>query len=165
MKQYKDESLKQFIENTQNCRRKALLDGIGGSYERRDRLCCDLYSTGSFSTRLDILQPGEQTRKKRRHIVHTISKIKMKILRDKLIEERKKILAERPGFGFLGLDSICPDVTIDELCKQSRYISSVNDMQLFGIKPEFKSRFFDIVKTVVEPENPPQLSRPKRRRR
>lgn len=111
------------------------------------------------------MQPGEQPNKKRRQVVHTLSKSKMKILQDKLIEEREKILTERPGFGFLGLDSICPDVTIDELCKQSRYISSVNDMQLFGIKPEFKNRFFNIVKSVVEPENPSQLSRPKRRHR
>ena len=84
------------------------------------------------------------------------------MLKDKLIEEREKILTEMPGYSFLGVDSICPDVTIDELCKQSRYISSVNDMQLFGIKPEFKNRFFDILKAVVEPENPSTLSRSKR---
>ena len=74
----------------------------------------------------------------------------MNTLKDKLVEEREKILAERPGFSFLGLDSICPNLTIDELCKQSRYILSITDMQLFGIKPEFKNRFFNIIKTAVD---------------
>ena len=47
----------------------------------------------------------------------------------------------------VGPTFVCPDVTIDEICKQAEYISSVDDISLFDIRTDF--RFFEIITDVL----------------
>ena len=54
-------------------------------------------------------------------------------LEKKLLELRKKIIDEQPGFTMLARDSILADATIEQLCVDSRYFSCVDDIQIFGV--------------------------------
>ena len=61
---------------------------------------------------------------------------------------------ENPCFKMVGPEFVCPDVTIDELCSQATYIDSVHDITIFGVKPELKEHFFNVISSVLSKRIP-----------
>ena len=57
----------------------------------------------------------------------------------------QKLLAERDGFdedfGMVGSGFLCLYSTIDEICVQAKFVSSIDDICLFGIRPELRDIF------------------------
>ena len=49
----------------------------------------------------------------------------------------------------LAKDSVLADATIEQLCLESHYFSSVDDIQIFGVRSEHKARVWDIVKSTL----------------
>ena len=70
-------------------------------------------------------------------------------LKTELRAARSRYLEENPSFSMVGPEFVCPDVTIDELCSQATYIDTVSDITIFGIKPELKERFFNVISSVL----------------
>ena len=85
----------------------------------------------------------------------------MKIaIRSALIKERSDfMLSECPEMGILGPESVSSDAIIDDICNNSRSVTSIDDIQYFLLRPEFQSRFFYCFN--VRSKDAP---RPKRRR-
>lgn len=103
--------------------------------------CCDACSPVSFDGWLNVLELGAVNRRKRRRAIRTVTKD----LKAKLVAVREEVLSEKPAFRMVGIGLLCPDSTIDELCKQAKYIDSVEDVSLFGIRSELKEKFFKAI--------------------
>ena len=94
--------------------------------------------------KLAILDQGVITRKKRKVEVRTVEK---SILREKLIKARKDFLDQRDDFYMVGMGFVCSDSAIDKLCAEAKYIKVIDDIpaELFGIWPDLKISFFQII--------------------
>ena len=79
----------------------------------------------------------------------------VKELKTKLLEEREKILLEHPSYRMIGIDFVCPDSVLDKICEQSKYFSSVDDMKIYGVRPEFRDKLFRVVMDVISSIPPP----------
>ena len=153
---YKDKSLRDYVECGENCRRKMLLNGMGGSFSGRAEICCDICTPLAVESRLDILKPGQAVGRKRRRAVRDIDDSLKEILMKRLSEERDCTLREMPSFRIFGEDFILPDTTILELCCQSCYITAESDICLYGIRPDVKERLFNVIIDVVSSAPPPR---------
>ena len=50
----------------------------------------------------------------------------------------------------LGVDFVCPDSTIDELCLQTEYLETASDISLYyGIRTYIKDRFFNVISDIL----------------
>ena len=107
--------------------------------------CCDACSPVSFDGRLNVLELGAVNRRKRRRAIRTVTKDLIVDLKAKLVAVREEVLSEKPAFRMVGIGFLCPDSTIDELYKQAKYIDSVEDVSLFGIRSELKEKFFKAI--------------------
>ena len=70
------------------------------------------------------------------------------------------MLAEKPAYQMIGVNFICSDALICEICEGAKFISTLEDMDIYCLRPELKERFFNIIMDVVS-----ELPRPKRSRR
>lgn len=149
MKQYRDKSLQEFVECKENCRRRVLLDGIGGTLVHTVNPCCDCCSTDGIEARFDVLKPSAPCTRKRRRAVQHVSNETREKLKNSLLELRKKIIDDQPGYNMLVRDSVLADATIEQLCVECRYFSSVDDIQIFGVRSEHKARVWDVIKSTL----------------
>ena len=115
--------------------------------------CCDTCSCKSVPYPvLDILSPGagthqRLTRKAQRHISEQLAEQ----LRVQLVEERKKIMEEITVHQMLGPSIVCSDGVIKELFEILKFLCSSQDVKVFGLRPELRDRFFNVViNTVVD---------------
>lgn len=93
------------------------------------------------SDRLNILELGKVVRRKKRVAARMVNSELLDKLKAELCLERTKYLQENPCFNMVGIEFVCPDATLDELCSQAAYIETVNDISLFGVRPELRIRF------------------------
>ena len=151
-KKIEDETLSNFVYSKENCRRKTLILGMGGTgvLEPSER-CCDMCTPSAVSAddRLNVLQVGKSVRRKRRVAVRVVNEELLKNLKCRLCVERDTFMQESPCLYMVGPDFVCPDVTIDELCAQAEYIETPDDITLFGIRPEMKDRLFKVITDVL----------------
>ena len=158
---FKQQMLQQYCTEQENCRRLALLRGIGSSEELcRNAMCCDVCVSVVPYSHLDILIPGKVQRRKRRTVVREIGKDLSERLKARLQEERERIMDENPSFQMVGSNFICPDAAISELCTQAKHITSVDDLDLFCLRPQLRDRFLKVIMDTVC-----DAPRPKRRPR
>ena len=114
---------------------------------RKVNPCCDCCSTDGVEFRLDVLKLSVTCLCKRRRAVQHVSNETRQTLKNNLLELRKEIIDEQPGFNMLARDSVLADATIEQLCVESRYFSSVGDVRIFGVRSEHKARVWDVVKS------------------
>ena len=111
--------------------------GNGSSESLQHNFWCDVCTWSQCPhTRLDILQPRKQTKNILLFMtwLHPMSKSWTKLL-----EERAKILLEHPR----------QELT---LCAQTlylKYFSSIDDMKIHGVCPEFRDKLFSVVMNVI----------------
>ena len=148
-----DRTLSKFVHDQENCRRKTLVSGMGGRVDNivRSERCCDLCTPSAIphKGRLDVTQAGMPPKRKRRIAVRVITDDLLESLKQRLYRERSTYIQENTCLRMVGPSFVCPDVTIDEICKQAEYISSVDDISLFGVRTDLKDRFFNIITDVL----------------
>lgn len=50
-----------------------------------------------------------------------------------------------PAFRMLGRSFVCYDCDIHRVCDEARFVRSVDDLNIVGIRPELKGDFYSIV--------------------
>ena len=130
----------------ENCRRKFLLEGVGGKLHTSYDRCCDVCNTNT-RTKINFFEHATVSQRKRRRAVRRVSDDNMKLLRTRLFDERTAFLNEHPGLGMIGSTFVCSDVTIEEICAQAKFINTV-DISLFGVRHQLKDRFFNIISDI-----------------
>ena len=61
-----------------------------------------------------------------------------KTLKENLLYERNRIMEENPPFKMLGVDFVCSDFAVDQLCRDAKFYQVESDINLFGIRPEYR---------------------------
>ena len=60
-------------------------------------------------------------------------------------------MEETPVYQILGASFVCSDGVIKELCEISKFVCSPKDVKVFGLRPELRDRFCNVViNTVVD---------------
>ena len=155
-RKFEDSTLNNFVAASENCRRLTLVRGLGGSdHLVGSERCCDVCTPSAISPsdRLNVLEIGKSVRHKKRVAVRYVSDELVSNLKTELRAARSRYLRENPSFNMVGPEFVCPDVTIDELCSQATYIDTVKDITIFGIKPELKERFFNVISSILSKPN------------
>lgn len=80
--------------------------------------CCDVCTPDAITSndRLNILELGKVVRRKKRVAARIVSDELLDNLKAELCLERTRYLQENPCFNMVGVNFVCPDVTLDELC-------------------------------------------------
>ena len=60
-------------------------------------------------------------------------------LKQKLLAVRE-VYKERASFSMIGIRFLCPDSTINDLCKEAKYIESAEDAILLRVRPELRDK-------------------------
>ena len=84
----------------------------------------------------------QSTTTKRRKSVRKVNKHQEESLKLRLQAERDSL---DDGFSMIGSSFFCPDSTIVEVnnvCAQAKFVQTIEDMHVFGIRSELKRRFF-----------------------
>jgi len=63
-------------------------------------------------------------------------------LRKRLLRERAVITLSTLGYQMLGQEVILPTKCIEQLCKRARYIKSIDDIRLPGIRTSLLERLY-----------------------
>ena len=160
LKRVKDPFLSRFcgVQEKENCRRSIVLQGIGS----RERVhlntgCCDRCSSSHIPcTRLDILVPTPPPKGRRCVRLREIDAPLKRKLRVGLLAERDRVLQEIPEYQMLGANFVCSEPLIEELCDKAAFIRTKEDMDdMFCLRPELHSRFFDTIWKLVSSAPPP----------
>lgn len=161
-----DPNLKKYCDEKENCRRSILLSGVGcDDYVRIPNQCCDVCSltcaTCSDDTpcRIELNVTNSKEKRKRRSALRIISQPLHQTLKNNLIAEREKILDENPSFKMIGCSQICSNFVIDELCSKAKFWKAENDVDVFGIRPEYRKRFADVVLNTISDAPPTKYFR------
>ena len=131
------------------CRRKILLEGVGGACSGGLSLCCDVCSSSASPTDLtvDFFESSTTATKPRRKVVRKVTKDMQESLRLRLLAERDNF---DNGFSMIGSSFLCPDSTVAEVCAQAKFVDTIDDIRLFGIRPELKKHFFNSILDVCD---------------
>ena len=81
-------------------------------------------------------------RKRRRVARRRVDKSAIKLQRE---AERSKFIDSNPSFSIVGKQLVCPDSVISQICSNAKYISVLDDMDLFFLRHELKEPFFRVV--------------------
>ena len=86
--------------------------------------CCDVCTPDAITSndRLNVLELGKVVRRKKRVAARIVSDELLDKLKVELRLERAKFVQENPCYGIVGIDFVCPDITLDELCSQAAYV-------------------------------------------
>ena len=149
--------------DSENCRRMVLLQGLGCSEQvPKTATCCDGCGVEVPYPRLDSLKTASGSKRKRRRKAHHVDKDATNRLKNRLKEGRLCVLAEKPAYQMIGADFICSEALICEICEGAEFISTIEDMDIYCLRPELKERFFNIIMDVVSELPPPKKSRRRR---
>ena len=67
------------------------------------------------------------------------------VMKSQLEGERRKLMDDNPALNILGPSMVCPDTVITDICSSAKYISVLEDMDLFSLRNELKECFFNVV--------------------
>ena len=114
-------SVKRFALSKEDCRRKIIVEEIGGVLETTGQSqyvdsCCDTCCP-SFFERLNILKLTSVSHKCRR-AVRVVDK---NSLRTQLITAAFK---QKADFSMIGVNFFCADSVIDEVCAQAKFVKT-----------------------------------------
>ena len=120
-----------------------MLASIGGSFGGGNEYgCCDVCTPDLyFDERFDVLQPSAVCKRKRRRAVRNVGDD----LKQRLITVREEVYKERPSFSIVGIRFLCPDSCINNLCKEAKYIESIEDPILLRVRQELRENFFNVI--------------------
>ena len=114
--------------------------------------CCDVCNNNSIPVKLHfealLSDPSTRKRSTRHTVFRKVNKDFVARLKDNLKLEREAYIKEHSSFRMLGADFVCADSAIDKICLDSKFISSIEDLDVIvSIRPEIKSRFLTVIAT------------------
>ena len=68
-------------------------------------------------------------------------------------------MGENPPYKMLGAGFVCSNFVINELCKDAKFYRTEMDINLFGIRPEYRKRLGNIVLNTLRDAPPAKRSR------
>ena len=104
------------------CRRKVLLEGVGGEYSGGLKLCCNVCSASPIDLTINLLNSGATTTSTRRKCVQKVTKHHQESLKLRLLAECDSF---DDGFSMIGSSLLCPDSTIAEVCAQAKFVETI----------------------------------------
>lgn len=128
-----------------------MIESLGGTVERNSQCCmvCNPEILGENS-RLGIVEFRTMLRRKKRRVaVRTVSELLLQVLESSLKAERANYIAKHPNLAILGVQLVCPDSVIKNICSGVKFISVVRDLDYFCLRQELKQLFFNIIMLVV----------------
>ena len=78
-------------------------------------------------------------RKRRRQVRNVEDDFKQKLI------AVREVYRERLSFSIFGIHFLCPDSTINNICKEAKYIESAEDAILLRVRPELRDKFFNVI--------------------
>ena len=116
-----DRSIAEFVECSENCRRRILLSALGSPEEKQPArvLCCDSCTPGELPAKLNILPlPSVNTGNQQSVRVRTVPKRVRDELYEALVTAREQVVTTNSGLRMLGPQVVCSDRVIN-LCKKA----------------------------------------------
>lgn len=145
-----EKSVGEFVESSQNCRRRVLLSALGGHEEQQPPriLCCDSCTPDQLPADLNIIPlPCVHVGNVR---VHTVPKAVRDELYEALLVAREQVVTTNSGLRMLGPQVICSNRVISDLCKKAGHIKSVDDLKCFkGLRTDLYDFFFNVISEIV----------------
>lgn len=118
--------------------------------------CCDVCSCIPESLSLHHSKAVKEHLKRRtakRYIDNEVEKQ----INEKLLQERDAYLLEHPNYMMIGIDFICSNATINDICKNSRFITSEDNLSTtYNIHPQLRKKFFLSIKDILHKSPPPR---------
>ena len=146
LKHCKDTSLGDVVMAKENCRRSVLLKGLGDETSHSNPLCCDICGHLPVPT-LRFFLPIKSRRKQKPKAVRNVSEDVLKVMKERLLSERKAIICNNSAFMALGGAFVCPVASIDLICQRVNFISELSDItNIPGIRSQFAEKLFNVVK-------------------
>ena len=151
-----DSDIKDFYTNKENCLRRTILRSIGDSSPIETTIvgCCrhcdaSMKSFESHAPKL-VIYHAYQVSKKRRVAAWNVTESLEKNLKDRLLQERYRYIQDHPAFLFLGEEAVCPNCVIEDICTESRFIKTKEDMSsIYGIHSELSDKFLNVILDVL----------------
>ena len=151
-----DSEIKDFYNNKENCLRRTMLQSIGDLSPMETTIVgccrhCDA-STKSFESHNPklIIYNAYQGSKRRRIAAWNVTDSLERNLKDRLLQERRRYVQDHPAFLFLGEEAVCPDCVIEDICTESRFIKTKEDMSsIYGIHSELSDKFLNVILDVL----------------
>lgn len=128
-----------------------MVKSLGGSVQPNPQ-CCMVCNPAIFTedSRLGIVDAKlTVARKKRRVAVRRVSDLQLQVLESSLKAERSNFISEHPNLSILGVQMVCPDEMIKNICAGVKFISNISDMDNFCIRQELKQRFYTVIMLVA----------------
>ena len=148
--------VKDFYDNKENCLRKTILQSIGDSSPIETTIVgccshCDANKKLFESHNPKLVISNKYTASKRRRVAAwDVTESLESNLKDRLLQERHRYVQDHPAFLFLGEEAVCPDCVIQNICTESRFIKTKEDMtSIYGIRSELSDRFFNVLLDVL----------------
>ena len=157
------EQVRGYCTSKENCRRRMMLLAVGASENHPENLpCCDSCNNSKCpkSVCFESQVTSTRSKHKRRIAVKDVNDNCMANLRAGLVKAVEEFLEEHPSFKMLGRSFICPDSVIEKICAEARFINSLEDLNIVGIRPEIKSSLYHVVSSVIS--NAPARKRSRR---
>lgn len=163
-KKISDSVLQQYTspKNTENCLRSIMLRGLeSSSVLCESDVCCSVCCSGKVPyPKLDVLKPRVRKYQKRPIAIRELSESLMKQLDIALKQEREAVMVEKPCYQMLGVQYICCDAVIEELCSRAHYVTCVDDLNSVTLlRAELRSRFCNVILKVVSNAPPAKKCR------
>ena len=146
--------MKDFCEDTENCRRKKMLSFIGSTeaLSRERSTCCDVCNPLEASSFVMVVtEPHATIRKPRRQRVRRVaSDSQLCQLRNSLEGFRQSYLASHPSFLMLGADFVLPSAVISAIIQDIDFVSSAEYIgSHYSVRPELCDGLFSEICKVL----------------
>ena len=146
-----DDSIEMFCADLENCRRIKILRSIGSDEAvlENGQMCCDICNPipDSLSLHPKLLS---LTRQKRRYTQRQVDEDLEKAIRQKLLQERDNYIQKHSHYLMIGIDFVCPNIVINDICKNSRFITSEENLTTtYDLRPEIKKLFYAAIKHIL----------------
>ena len=86
---------------------------------------------------------------KQRTVLWDLSDNYVADLKNGLVKVVDNVLEDHPSYKMLGRSFVCPTSVIDKICTEARYINSIDDLNIIGVRPEIKNALYCVVCSVV----------------
>ena len=150
-KKTSDGILQQYCDtkSTENCLRHTLMKGLESSCVLRQNTECCCGGKVPYP-KLDLVTQGRRCYRRRHPKVLVVSSELRKRLELWLKEELAIVMADLPHVKVLGPQYTCCDATMEKICSRADSIISVHDLDNVSLlRPELKSRFYDVISDIL----------------
>ena len=150
--------LRLYCNNSENCRRVAILRAIGSQEDVKVSPCCDVCDGGvhvppSLLFEANAVLPSSKSRRKAKRVVDQQLSDSLK---ERLVETRDAFVEEIRNFQMIGSSFVCPMSVIEDICSNARFIDSVDSLRAYAIHPQLQPRLFVTMCQVLVNAPPPK---------